>query len=69
MTTALLIVDLQNDYFVDGELARCREDLLEACNTLVDRARTAGALVIEVQTVHAQDKSCLLYTSPSPRDS
>ena len=57
MTTALLIVDLQNDYFVDGELARCREDLLEACNALVDRASVAGALVIEVQTVHAQDKS------------
>jgi len=57
VTTALLIVDLQNDYFVDGELARCREDLLEACNVLIDRARSAGAMVIEVQTVHAQDKS------------
>jgi nicotinamidase-related amidase len=57
VTTALLIVDLQNDYFVNGELARCRDDLLEACNALVERARAAGALVIEVQTVHAQDKS------------
>jgi nicotinamidase-related amidase len=57
VTTALLIVDLQNDYFVDGELARCREDLLEACNALVERARSAGAPVVEVQTVHAPDKS------------
>ena len=56
MTTALLIVDLQNDYFVDGELARCREDLLEASHALVERARSSGALVIEVRTVHAQDK-------------
>jgi nicotinamidase-related amidase len=54
---ALLLIDLQNDYFVDGELARCRDDLLAACNRLVERARGAGVLVVEIQTVHAHDKS------------
>ena len=57
MTSALLLIDLQNDYFVDDELERCREDLLEACNLLVRAAREAGAPVVEAQTVHAHDKS------------
>ena len=57
VTTALLLIDLQNDYFADDELARCRDDLVAACNRLVDRARAAGSLVVEVQTVHAPDKS------------
>jgi nicotinamidase-related amidase len=57
VTTALLLIDLQNDYFADDELARCREDLVSACNQLVDKAREAGSPVIEIQTVHAPDRS------------
>lgn len=57
VTTALLLIDLQNDYFADDELERCREDLLDACNLLVRAAREAGAPVVEVQTVHRTDKS------------
>lgn len=57
MTTALVLIDLQHDYFADDELARCRDDLLARCNELVDRARSAGAAVVEVQTVHRHDKS------------
>jgi len=57
VTQALVLVDLQNDYFNDDELARCRDDLLEHCNRLVARARDAGALVVEVRTIHAPDKS------------
>jgi nicotinamidase-related amidase len=57
VTTALVLVDLQNDYFADDELARCRDDVLEACNLLVRAARDAGAPVVEVQTVHAHDRS------------
>jgi nicotinamidase-related amidase len=53
----LLVIDLQNDYFVDDELARCRDDLLAVANSLVDKAREAGSLVVEVQTVHAHDRS------------
>jgi nicotinamidase-related amidase len=57
VTSALILIDLQNDYFADPELARCRDDLLERCNELVARARASGAPVVEVQTVHAHDKS------------
>jgi nicotinamidase-related amidase len=57
MSSALLLVDLQNDFFADDELARCKEDVLAACNALIDKAVAAGAPVVEVQTVHAADKS------------
>jgi nicotinamidase-related amidase len=57
MSTALVVIDLQNDYFNDDELARCRDDVLERCNQLIRAARDAGSLVVEVQTVHARDKS------------
>ena len=54
---ALVVIDLQVDYFRDPELARCRDSLVERCNTLARRAGAAGAPVIEVQTVHAADRS------------
>ena len=54
---ALVLVDLQNDWFADDELARCRGDLLGNANHLVDRALAAGAPVVEVRTVHAKDRS------------
>jgi nicotinamidase-related amidase len=57
VTTALLIIDMQNDYFADDELARCRDDLVAICNRLIHRARATGAPVIEARTVHARDKS------------
>jgi nicotinamidase-related amidase len=57
VTSALILIDLQHDYFVDPELARCRDDLLKRSNELVERARATGAPVVEVQTVHARDRS------------
>jgi len=54
---ALLIVDMQVDYFNDNELERCRDDLVAACNTLAERAISAGAPVIEVRTEHKPDRS------------
>jgi nicotinamidase-related amidase len=57
MTTALELIDLQNDYFTNAELARCRNDLLATCNRPIRAARDAGAAVVEVQTVHAHDRS------------
>jgi nicotinamidase-related amidase len=54
---ALLLVDLQNDYFESDELARCRDDLVAAVTELVGRAQAAGAPVLEVRTVHARDRS------------
>lgn len=57
VTKALVLVDLQNDYFAHDELARCRDDLLAIGNRLVDMARKADAMVVEVRTIHARDKS------------
>jgi nicotinamidase-related amidase len=57
VSTALVLIDLQHDYFADEELARCRDDLLAASNRLVLAARDAGVPVVEVQTVHAHDRS------------
>jgi nicotinamidase-related amidase len=54
---ALVVVDMQNDFFVNTELARCRTDLIDACNLLARRAHAAGAPVIEVRTVHLPDRS------------
>lgn len=54
---ALVIVDMQVDYFNDGELERCRDDLVAACNTLAERAGAVGAPVIEVRTEHKSDRS------------
>ena len=54
---ALVIVDMQVDYFNDSELNRCRDDLVAACNALVERANAAGAPVIEVRTEHKPDRS------------
>ena len=54
---ALVIVDMQVDYFNNSELARCRDDLVAACNALVERANAASAPVIEVRTEHKPDRS------------
>ena len=54
---ALVIVDMQVDYFNDGELERCRDDLVAASNTLVERAMAAGVPVVEVRTEHKPDRS------------
>jgi nicotinamidase-related amidase len=57
VSTALVLVDLQYDYFADDELERCRADLVAACNLLVERARAVGTPVVEARTVHRHDKS------------
>jgi len=54
---ALVVIDLQVDYFQDPELARCRGSLVERCATLARAARDAGAPIVEVRTVHAPDRS------------
>jgi nicotinamidase-related amidase len=54
---ALLVIDLQRDYFADDELERCRDDLVETVNRLVAAARDAGVVVVEVTTVHDPDGS------------
>jgi nicotinamidase-related amidase len=54
---ALVLIDLQEDYFADDELSRCRDDLVAACNDLVRAARETDVPVIEVRTVHEHDGS------------
>ncbi len=59
---ALLLVDLQSDWFADPELDRCREDLVETCNRMVATAHRAGVPVLEVRTVHEPDRSSWTLT-------
>ncbi|MEI5674850.1 MULTISPECIES: cysteine hydrolase family protein [unclassified Nocardioides] len=54
---ALVVVDMQRDFFNDSELARCRDDLVAACNRLIDAALDIGAPVFDVRTVHRADRS------------
>lgn len=54
---ALVLIDLQEDYFADDELKRCRDDLVATCNQLVRAACEAGVPVFEVRTVHEPDGS------------
>ena len=51
------MVDMQVDFFNDPELERCREDLIAACNRVVDAALERGLPVVEVRTVHDPDGS------------
>ncbi|MGZ6738869.1 MAG: cysteine hydrolase family protein [Nocardioides sp.] len=57
MSTALLLIDMQVDYFNNPELARCRDSLVDACNALAETARRTQSPVIEVQTRHLADGS------------
>jgi nicotinamidase-related amidase len=52
MPDALLIIDLQRDYFADGELERCRDDLVATVDRLAAAAHEAGVPVVEVRTEH-----------------
>ena len=53
---ALVIIDLQNGFFEDPVLARERPRIVEATNSLAERARAAGAPVFTVVTEHARDR-------------
>jgi len=54
---ALVIVDMQVEYFEDEALAECRPKLVEGCNAAVRLARASGAPVFEVRTIHQPDRS------------
>ena len=53
----VVVVDMQVDFFNDPELERCREDLVAACNTVIDGALERGLPVVEIRTVHPSDHS------------
>lgn len=54
---ALLVIDMQKDFFAGPELAGHRDGVVAACNTAVRKAHQAGAIVFEVRTVHSADRS------------
>lgn len=54
---AVVMVDMQRDFFTDPELERCRKDLTATCNALVAAALARGLAVVEVRTVHRDDRS------------
>lgn len=54
---ALLLIDLQNDFFVAEPLKERRPELVAACNRAIELAREAGVPVIEVRTIHSPDQS------------
>lgn len=65
MTTpydAVLLIDLQVDYFADPELERCREDLVRACSRLSAAAHERDLPVLEVRTLHEPDRSSWTLT-------
>lgn len=60
MTTALLVIDVQNDYFPGGAFPLWNADAtLDAIVTAIDRARSRGEPVVLVQHVAATEDSPL----------
>lgn len=57
MSEALVVVDMQRDYFRSDELERCHDDLTASINRLVETAVRLGVPVVEVHTEHDPDGS------------
>lgn len=55
--TALLVIDMQNAFFEDENLAAVQEPLVAACNRLIDTAGRNGVLVLMARTEHLPDRS------------
>jgi nicotinamidase-related amidase len=55
--TALLVIDMQADFFDDPAMERQREELVAGVNLAAARAHEANAMVVEIRTVHTPDGS------------
>lgn len=55
MNTALLIIDMQQDFFREGPLAERKERLVSNINQLVDTARSTDTPIIWVRQEYAAD--------------
>jgi nicotinamidase-related amidase len=54
---AALIIDMQNAFFENPGLAAQQDELVAACNDLIDVVEEAGGKVLLVKTEHERDKS------------
>ncbi|CEA07181.1 Streptothricin hydrolase [Arthrobacter saudimassiliensis] len=57
MSTALLVIDMQNAYFESPELQKHQARMVEKTNELIRIARSAEVPVLMVCTEHEQDRS------------
>jgi nicotinamidase-related amidase len=57
MTTAVLVIDMQNAYFEYPELRQQQDRMVRECNHLIDAAVAAEVPVLMVCTEHERDKS------------
>lgn len=57
MAKALLIVDMQKSFFETKPLSSRKAELVDACNRLIDAARSHGQPIIFARTVHQADRS------------
>jgi len=54
---AALIIDMQNAFFEDPGLKSQQDDLVDACNELIEAVSARGGKVLLVGTEHERDKS------------
>lgn len=54
---ALIIIDMQDAYFKSPNLLKKKARLISEINSLITEHSRSGALVLNVKTVHASDKS------------
>lgn len=57
MNPALLVIDMQNDFFQSGPLADRKDQLIQNINELVDKAHQSSIPVIWVRQEYASDLS------------
>lgn len=53
-TSALVVIDMQEEYFADDVLRQQRTRLVAACNTLIDAFHGAGRPVLFIRTAHTE---------------
>jgi nicotinamidase-related amidase len=54
---ALLVIDMQNAYFTNKELADRKNELIHRCNELTQAAKAEGIPVFNIYTAHSRSKS------------
>lgn len=55
--TALLVIDMQNAYFNNDALEKHRNEIIHACNELIEHAQKSACPTYIIRTVHQKDRS------------